>query len=68
MCRISDPDHQVKGDSLSRLACTTVYWNRFFQPVAAVAFNFPMGKPPSRRWQADEFLYQEAENRPPIFR
>ena len=47
---------------------TTVYWNRFFQPVA---FNFPMGKPPLRPQRpavCSEEDFTEAGNRPPIFR
>ena len=91
---ISNPDHQVKGESLLHVlwrigiaffnlllgditaACRPAVAEVVARPLASarlvcggrLAFNFPMGKPPSSRWQADEFLYQEAENRPPIFR
>ena len=90
---ISDPDHQVKGESLLHVLqrIGSAFFNLLLglcwrcqaglacRPAARthkrarrcggrLAFNFPMGKPPSSRWQADEFLYQEAENRPPIFR
>ena len=63
---IGNQDFFFKQDFYN--TATTVYWNRFFQPVA---FNFPMGKPPLRPQRpavCSQEDFTEAGNRPPIFR